>query len=228
MAPVVDSSDAVRRDPAKPQRGAFRPQAGFKEFYFDETGDTNATSLENAIGGWTGVFKLRQKDPSADSGTLSLFYNGDAAHAGFDNVTFISRDQISFVEDAGATLHGQRNALDSGFVLNVKTNYANPANQPIRWLAQGRDASATLDAANAGFGTNEDDNEITGILVSNGDPDPDAALLAPRAASSVAPVASGYEHSLRPCLGTTSTPRGRAAFRQALPSPRAAGPGGRA
>jgi hypothetical protein len=49
------------------------------------------------------VFKLRQKDPSADSGTLSLFYKGDAAHAGFDNVTFISRDQISFVEDAGAT-----------------------------------------------------------------------------------------------------------------------------
>jgi hypothetical protein len=162
--------------PAKPQREAFRPQAGFKEFYFDETGDTNATSLENAIGGWTGVFKLRQKDPSADSGTLSLFYKGDAAHAGFDNVTFISRDQISFVEDAGATLHGQRNALDSGFVLNVKTNYGNPANQPIRWLAQGRDASATHDAANAGFGSNEDDNEITGILVSNGDPDPDGIL----------------------------------------------------
>jgi hypothetical protein len=161
MAPVVDSSDAadLSERPAKPQRGAFRRQAGFKEFYFDETGDTNATSLENAIGGWTGVFKLRQKDPSADSGTLSLFYKGDAAHAGFDNVTFISRDQISFVEDAGATLHGQRNALDSGFLLNVKTNYANPDNQPIRWLGQGRDASATLDAANAGFGTNEDDND---------------------------------------------------------------------
>ena len=166
----MDSSDAadLSERPAKPQRGAFRSQAGFKEFYFDETGDTNATSLENPNGGWTGVFKLKQKDPSADSGTLSLFYKGDAAHAGFDNVTFISRDQISFVEDAGATLHGQRNALDSGFVLNVKTTYANPANQPIRWLAQGRDASATLDAANAGFGTNEDDNEITGILVSNG------------------------------------------------------------
>ena len=160
----------------RPENGVFRPQTGFKEFYFDETGDTNATSPENANGGWTGVFKLRQKDPSADTGTLSLFYKGDAAHAGFDNVTFISRDQISFVEDAGATLHQQRNALDSGFVLNVETNYADPSNQPIRWLAEGRDASATLDAANGGFGKNEDDNEITGIIVSNGDPGPEGIL----------------------------------------------------
>jgi hypothetical protein len=160
----------------RPENSAFRPQTGFKEYYFDETGDTNANSLENANGGWTSVFKLRQKDPSADTGTLTLFYKGDIAHAGFDNTTFISRDQISFVEDAGATLHGQRNALDSGFVLNVNTNYANPNSQPIRWLAEGRDASATLDAANGGFGTNEDDNEITGILVSDGDPGPGGVL----------------------------------------------------
>ena len=91
-------------------------------------------------------------------------------------MTFISRDQISFVEDAGATLHTQRNALDSGFVLNVETNYANPNNQPIRWLAEGRDPSATLDAANGGFGKNEDDNEITGIIVSDGDPGPNGVL----------------------------------------------------
>jgi hypothetical protein len=160
----------------RPENGAFRPHSGFQEFYFDETGDTNATSPENANGGWTSVFKLQQNDPSADTGTLSLFYKGDAAHAGFDNVAFISRDQISFVEDAGATLHGQRNALDSGWVFNVKTNYTDPANQPLRWLAQGRDPSATVDAANGGFGKNDDDNEITGIHVSNGDPGPNGIL----------------------------------------------------
>ena len=43
-----------------------------------------------------------------------------------------------------------------------------------------------------------------------------AALLAPRTVSSVAPVASGYERSLRPCLGTTIAPRRRATFRQTL------------
>ena len=54
--------------------------------------------------------------------------------------------------------------------LDVESNYAIPANQPVRWLAEGRDASATIDAANGGFGKNDQDNEITGIHVSDGDP----------------------------------------------------------
>jgi len=77
---------------------------------------------------------------------------------------------VTFVEDAGDTLHTQRNALDSGYTLNTTTNYANPSNQPVRWLAEGRDASATIDSAFGGFGKNEGDNEITGAHVSDGDP----------------------------------------------------------
>ena len=91
-----------------------------------------------------------------------MLYKSDQAHSGLDNVAFLSRDQVSFVEDAGDTLHSQRNALDSGYVFNVNTDYSNPSAQPVRWLAEGRDASATLDSANNGFGTNEGDNEITG------------------------------------------------------------------
>jgi len=48
--------------------------------------------------------------------------------------------------------------------------------QPVRWLAEGRDPSATLDSATGGFGKNEGDNEITGAHVSNGDPGPDGLL----------------------------------------------------
>ena len=33
----------------------------------------------------------------------------------------------------------------------------------MRWLAEGRDASATIDSADGGFGKNDGDNEITGI-----------------------------------------------------------------
>jgi secreted PhoX family phosphatase len=160
----------------RPENGQFRPGTGFREFYFDETGDTDATSPENPLGGWTGVFKLSQRDPGADAGTLSLFYTGDQAHAGFDNVTFLSADKVTFVEDAGDTLHSQRNALDSGFVLDVNADYANPANQPVRWLAEGRDASATIDSANGGFGSNDGDNEVTGVHVSDGDPGPEGLL----------------------------------------------------
>ncbi len=123
-----------------------------------------------ARGAGVSVFELSQKDPSATTGTLRLFYKGDEAHAGFDNVTFLSRNAITFVEDAGDTLHQQRNALDSGWVWDVTRDYSQPANQPLRWLAEGRDPSATLDADNGGFGSNEGDNEITGAVVSNGDP----------------------------------------------------------
>ena len=47
-------------------------------------------------------------------------------------------------------------------------DYSNSANVPVRWLAEGRDASATLDADNAGFGKNDGDDELTGIHVSDG------------------------------------------------------------
>jgi hypothetical protein len=154
----------------RPENGRFRPVTGFREFYFDETGDTNATSPENVNeGGWCSVFKLSQSRPGASSARLSIFYRCDGTRAGFDNTAFLSRDLITFVEDAGDGLHGQRNALDSGWVFDVTQDYSDPSNQPVRWLAEGRDPSATIDAAAGGFGKNDGDNEITGTDVSDGD-----------------------------------------------------------
>jgi hypothetical protein len=158
----------------RPENGQFQPDSHFRTFFFDETGDTDATSPENnCCGGWTGVFKLTQSGPSANTGNLTLFYKGDMAHAGFDNVAFFWKDQIAFVEDAGDTLHTQRNALDSGYLFDANADYSNGL-QPIRFLAEGRDASATDDADNGGYpaspgGKNDGDNEITGIHVSDGD-----------------------------------------------------------
>jgi len=169
---------AAKATPFKrPENGVFQPGSGFKSYFFDETGDTNATSPENAeAGGWGSIFELNQSSPSANSGTIHVFYNGDEEHASFDNVTFLSKSEFTFVEDAGDTLHGQRNALDSGWVFDVNGDYSSSANQPVRWLAEGRDPSATLDADNGGFGSNEGDNEITGVLVSDGDPSPQGIL----------------------------------------------------
>jgi hypothetical protein len=87
---------------------------------------------------------------------------------GFDNVTFFSRNIVAFVEDAGDTLHTQRNALDSGWLLDVTAEYSH-GRQPVRFLAQGRDTSATIDSSSSALG-NEGDNEITGIHASDGDP----------------------------------------------------------
>ncbi|HEX4655204.1 MAG TPA: hypothetical protein VH274_05635 [Mycobacteriales bacterium] len=155
----------------RPENGAFAPDSHFQQFFFTVTGDTNANSDENSsAGGWGGIFKLAQSSPSASTGQLTPFYLGDQAHTGLDNITFLSKFQVSAVEDAGKTLHDQRHALDSGYVFDIRTDYAT-GQVPVRWLAEGRDASATLDASAIpiGFGNNEDDNEITGIFVSDGD-----------------------------------------------------------
>jgi len=150
----------------RPENGVFRPGTGFREFYFTETGDTSLSST--LPGRFGGVFRLNQSSPSASTGRLSIAAVGDAAHTGFDNIAFASRDKVLVVEDAGDGLHAQRNALDSGYVLDVSGD-EDKAPRPVRWLAEGRDASATFDAA-GGPSYNDGDNEITGIHVSDGDP----------------------------------------------------------
>jgi hypothetical protein len=181
----------------RPENGLFRPGSDFKEFFFSETGDTNALSTENGnkltgaggSGGWGTIQKLTQSSPSANTGKLSLFFLCNENVTGLDNNAFLSQRKVAFVEDAGDTLHQQRSddtragvsgvnaGFDSGWVFDVNTNYANPDNKPVRWLAQGRDAAATIDAANGGFGgKNDQDNEITGIHVSDGDIDANGIL----------------------------------------------------
>lgn len=160
----------------RPENGLFQPGTKFTKFYFDETGDTNKDSTATQSGGFGAVFTLTQSPTSGD-GTISVFYNGDVAHSGFDNMAFFSDTKVAFVEDAGDTLHTQRNALDSGYMFDTTANYANPANKPVRFLAEGRDASATLDSSLGALSwpqsnpfPNDGDNEITGLHVSDGDP----------------------------------------------------------
>src|SRR6185437_14490965 len=147
----------------RPENGQFAPGSGFKQFFFDETGDTNATATENGdkltgaggSGGWGAIQKLTQTGPGANTGKLTLFFLCNENVDSLDNVTFLSASRIALVEDAGDTLHQQRSddtrahvpginaGFDSGWVFDVNTNYASGA-KPIRWLAQGRDAQAAL------------------------------------------------------------------------------------
>jgi hypothetical protein len=108
-----------------------------------------------------------RRPPSASSGRISIAAVGDPAHTGFDNIALASEDDVLVVEDAGYSLHAQRNALDSGYVYDISRDERTP--NPLRWLADRRDSSATFDAA-GGPSYNDGDNEITGIHVSDGDP----------------------------------------------------------
>jgi len=150
----------------RPENGVFRPGTDFGEFYFTETGDTNKDStLPGAFGG---VFRLSQSSPAAETGTLSPVFLGDLEHTGLDNIQFATEDELLVVEDAGDSLHAQRDALDSGYRLDLSPQNKK-APEAVRWLAEGRDASATYDHTTSP-GYNDGDNEITGIHVSNGDP----------------------------------------------------------
>jgi len=171
------AAKAANATPLKrPENGVFRPGTGFKEFYFTETGDTSTSST--LPGAYGGVFRISQASSTSDTGRISIAALGDVEHTGFDNITFATKDDLLVVEDAGDGLHTQRNALDSGYVFNLadgreqEGSYAagrGRAPRPVRFLAEGRDASATFDSM-SGPSYNDGDNEITGIHVSDGDP----------------------------------------------------------
>jgi len=172
VTPGADNSSAAAAAAAgatpfkRPENGVFRPGTDFGEFYFTETGDTNMDST--LPGTYGAVFRLSQSSPTAETGTLSPAFVGDVEHTGLDNIQFTTKDKLLVVEDAGDSLHAQRDALDSGYLLDLsKKNKKGP--QAVRWLAEGRDASATYDHTTSP-GYNDGDNEITGIHVSNGDP----------------------------------------------------------
>lgn len=151
----------------RPENGVFRPGTGFRDFYFTETGDTTTTST--LPGAYGGVFRISQSEPGASTGRISIVTVGDKGHTGLDNIAFATKDDLLVVEDAGDSLHQQRNALDSGYLYDLEDTRGGRAPQPVRWLAEGRDASATFDAT-GGPSYNDGDNEITGIHVSDGDP----------------------------------------------------------
>jgi Alkaline phosphatase PhoX len=183
-APAHDANAAAKAAGAtpfkRPENLQFRPGSGFTQLFFDETGDTTKLDPAEAAkdpGAYGSIFRLRQ-DPHSDWGRISLFYAGDVEHAAFDNVAFLTRTLVSFVEDRGDGFHAAANALDSGWVFDVRRDYSDASNQPLRWLAEGRDPSATIDSGllgQPGF-NNDGDNEITGIHVSDGDPSPGGIL----------------------------------------------------
>jgi len=120
----------------RPENGQFRPGTNFGEFVFDETGDTDLlTQAGTKYGGFGAIFRQVM---TADTRKISLVYNSDSAHSGFDNCAFWDRNRIVFVEDAGDTLHQQRQALDSAWLFDLNTDYsAPPTNPSVSWRTSG-------------------------------------------------------------------------------------------
>jgi hypothetical protein len=145
----------------RPENGQFLPGSEFKTFFFDATGDTDATAGNvpalAARGSWGSIFRVDLDDNLA-SGKISIVVLGDQSHASFDNLTFVDDNVLLAAEDRGDTLHDQLNTLDSVWAFDVTKQNA----QDARLIALGRDP----EAAPAG----EEDNEPTGLHSSLGDP----------------------------------------------------------
>jgi hypothetical protein len=152
----------------RPENLAWLPGSGFRTFFFDPTGDTDSIAGENpflqARGAYGAIFRvdLREQDDDehdrrgpapADDGRISLFFLGDHNHNSFDNLSFINERQLLAAEDRGDTLHTQLNTLDSVWAFNVNDGKA------TRFIALGRDATSIARG---------EDNEPTGVYVSNG------------------------------------------------------------
>jgi hypothetical protein len=125
-----------------------------------------------ARGSWGSIFRvdLRRDDDDdddhgnghgsdkhqSDDGRISLFFLGDREHNSFDNLAFANHNQLLAAEDRGDTLHDQLQTLDSVWAFDAR----NPRRTPIRFIALGRDATSAVAGA--------EDNEPTGVFVSNG------------------------------------------------------------
>jgi hypothetical protein len=144
----------------RPENAQFLPGSDYRTFFFCPTGDTDAPAGNvpalAARGSWGSILRVDLRRHS-NSGSISIFVLGDATHASFDNLTFADFNTLLATEDRGDSLHTQLNTLDSVWAFSVSGHSAK------RFIALGRDATSVA----AG-----EDNEPTGLHVSNGSPFP--------------------------------------------------------
>ncbi|HET6150398.1 MAG TPA: alkaline phosphatase PhoX [Polyangia bacterium] len=143
----------------RPENGVFQPASGFRRFFFDTTGDTDSTSgVQPELaqrGAYGAIFVLSGLSATGNNAFIGAFFLGDAAHNSFDNLTFADEITLLATEDRGDTLHDQLNALDSVWAFTVVGRI-----NTRRFIALGRDAVSAP--------TGEEDNEPTGLHVSEG------------------------------------------------------------
>jgi hypothetical protein len=149
----------------RPENGKFVPESDFRSFVFVETGDTDQAAGEYPgaaeRAAWGAVLRIDMPSAGSDTASVKALVVGDAAHNSFDNITFLDKRTYLMTEDRGDTLHDQLNALDSVWSYDLGKSVAAANADAKRLVALGRDPQAS--------GATVEDNEPTGIFVSDGD-----------------------------------------------------------
>jgi hypothetical protein len=152
----------------RPENGKFVPTTGFKSFVFNETGDTDKEAGlypgAAARGAWGAYLRLDMPQPGAQTGTVKTIALGDETHNSYDNITFLDKSTFLTTEDRGDTLHDQEGVLDSIWSYDLNQSYSSIQADAKRLVALGRDPEAG--------GAGQEDNEPTGVFVSNGSTKP--------------------------------------------------------
>jgi Alkaline phosphatase PhoX len=160
----------------RPENAVYRPGTQFQEIWFSDTGDTDRRSEANPYGGYGSIFRFVTTNSADGAGSFNMVFLGDQDHSGFDNVAWWDKDHVVFEEDAGNTLHTQTGHFDSMWMFDANADYGVAGNKPLRLLAAGRDPIAALSQTLGKYGLSDDENELTGITVSDGDPSPGGLL----------------------------------------------------
>ena len=130
----------------RPENGVFRPTASSARSSSPRPATPTPTPRPARPTAGSGRCCKLSQSPTSDSGTHHhALPRRPGAHRPRQHHLRRSPTSWSLVEDAGDTLHTQRNALDSGYLFDLDADYAH-GQAPVRFLAEGRDASATIDA----------------------------------------------------------------------------------
>jgi hypothetical protein len=148
----------------RPENGAFVPGSRFRSFVLSETGDTDKTGGDYPgaaeRGAWGALLRIDMKRAGARSATVRAIELGDETHNSFDNVTFLNAKTLLVCEDRGDTLHEQEGVLDSVWSFDLRNDVDEINGDAKRLVALGRDPES--------LNSQHEDNEPTGILVSDG------------------------------------------------------------
>ena len=80
----------------RPENGVFAPDGSFRDFYFTETGDTNADTEAGAAHGGFGAIMHLSQNPRTDNGRLTMLYRGDVTHTGLEYATPFSGRPLAY------------------------------------------------------------------------------------------------------------------------------------
>ena len=115
------------------------PAPGFRDFDFTETGDTSSAST--LPGRYGAVFHQLTRFAGREGHPLTPFFIGNKTHTGLDNIQFPPHDQLA--RGRGRRRHSARPAERARLRLGVRPRRRLRRGRPPRWLAEGRDSSAT-------------------------------------------------------------------------------------